>query len=57
MRAALVLEDLRGMKERIGEEERLLNFWSIMTFIGGCGSVCGKVKGTRFWRMGMRRRR
>jgi putative transposase len=38
MRAALVLEDLKGMKERIGEgksrrmRQRLLNFWSIMTF-------------------------
>jgi putative transposase len=38
MRAALVLEDLRGMKERIGKgksrrmRQRLLNFWSIMTF-------------------------
>jgi putative transposase len=38
MKAALVLEDLRGMKERIGEgksrrmRQRLLNFWSIMTF-------------------------
>jgi putative transposase len=38
MKAALVLEDLKGMKERIGEgksrrmRQRLLNFWSIMTF-------------------------
>jgi putative transposase len=38
MRAALVLEDLKGMKERIGKgksrrmRQRLLNFWSIMTF-------------------------
>jgi IS605 OrfB family transposase len=38
MKAALVLEDLKGMKERIGKgksrrmRQRLLNFWSIMTF-------------------------
>jgi putative transposase len=38
MKAALALEDLKGMKERIGEgksrrmRQRLLNFWSIMTF-------------------------
>jgi IS605 OrfB family transposase len=38
MRAALALEDLKGMKERIGEgksrrmRQRLLNFWSIMKF-------------------------
>jgi putative transposase len=38
MKAALALEDLRGMKERIGKgksrrmRQRLLNFWSIMTF-------------------------
>jgi putative transposase len=38
MKAALALEDLKGMKERIGEGEsrrmrqRLLDFWSIMTF-------------------------
>jgi len=38
MKAALVLEDLKGMKERIGERksrrmrQRLLNFWSIMKF-------------------------
>jgi putative transposase len=38
MKAALALEDLRGMKERIGEgksrrmRQRLLDFWSIMTF-------------------------
>jgi hypothetical protein len=38
MRAALALEDLKGMKERIGKgksrrmRQRLLNFWSIMTF-------------------------
>ena len=38
MKAALALEDLRGMKERIGKgksrrmRQRLLNFWSIMKF-------------------------
>jgi len=38
MKAALALEDLRGMKERIGEgksrrmRQRLLHFWSIMKF-------------------------
>jgi putative transposase len=38
MKAALALEDLKGMKERIGKgksrrmRQRLLHFWSIMTF-------------------------
>jgi IS605 OrfB family transposase len=38
MKVALVLEDLKGMKERIGKgkskrmRQRLLNFWSIMKF-------------------------
>jgi transposase len=44
MKAALALEDLRGMKERIGEgksrrmRQRLLNFWSINDFPSDSGS-------------------